>query len=199
MREAWWVPMVNVWDHEDGPRLPWLVNRERTRPHSIIVNRAGRRFTNEAVNDNAFGSAFHEMHTTSLSYVNRPAWLLFDQHYAVTYGLAGRFRGRAGAGLAHPRTDPAALAGRLGIPGGNLEDTVARWNAICGDGDDPEGGPRTTGEGQVIDVDGAPITGLYAAGNAMASPMGMTYGGAGGTLAPGMVFGFLAARHAARR
>jgi NAD(P)H-hydrate repair Nnr-like enzyme with NAD(P)H-hydrate dehydratase domain len=29
--------------------------------------------------------------------------------------------------------------------------------------------------------------------------MGMTYGGTGGTLAPGMVFGFLAARHAARR
>jgi hypothetical protein len=112
MREAWWVPMVDVWDHEDGPRLPWLVNRERTRRHSIIVNRAGRRFTNEAVNDNAFGSAFHEMHTTSLSYVNRPAWLLFDQHYAVTYGLAGRFRGRAGAGLAHLRTDP----GRLGRP-----------------------------------------------------------------------------------
>jgi hypothetical protein len=31
----------------------------------------------------------------------------------------------------------------------------------------------------------------------MASAMGMTYGGGGGTLAPGMVFGFLAGRHAA--
>jgi hypothetical protein len=30
----------------------------------------------------------------------------------------------------------------------------------------------------------------------MASAMGMTYGGGGGTLAPGMVFGFLAGRHA---
>ena len=49
----------------------------------------------------------------------------------------------------------------------------------------------------VLDVDGKPIPGLYAAGNVMSSPMGMTYGGAGGTIAPGMVFGFLAGRHAA--
>ena len=60
-----------------------------------------------------------------------------------------------------------------------------------------KGGPRTTTDGQVIDVDGNPIAGLYAAGNVMASAMGMTYGGGGGTLGPGMVFGYLAGRHAA--
>jgi 3-oxosteroid 1-dehydrogenase len=51
----------------------------------------------------------------------------------------------------------------------------------------------------VIDVDGRPIPGLYAAGNVMASPMGMTYGGAGGTLGPGMVFGYRAGRAAGKR
>ncbi len=60
-----------------------------------------------------------------------------------------------------------------------------------------KGGPRTTADGQVIDVDEQPIPGLYAAGNVMASAMGMTYGGGGGTLAAGMVFGFLSGRHAA--
>ncbi len=51
----------------------------------------------------------------------------------------------------------------------------------------------------MLDVDLKPIEGLYAAGNAMGSMMGMTYGGGGGTLGPGMVFGYLAGRHAAQR
>ncbi len=92
MREAWWVPMMDVVDDGQPPKS-WLVNRERTRPHSIMVNGAGRRFTNEAVNYNAFGSSFHEMNTTTFEYSNLPAWLVFDQTYATSYGLASRFRG----------------------------------------------------------------------------------------------------------
>ncbi len=61
-----------------------------------------------------------------------------------------------------------------------------------------KGGPRTDVDGNVLDVDGDPIAGLYAAGNAMAGPTGMVYGGAGGTLGPALVFGFRAGRAAAR-
>jgi succinate dehydrogenase/fumarate reductase flavoprotein subunit len=43
------------------------------------------------------------------------------------------------------------------------------------------------------------IEGLYAAGNAMSSPLGMTYGGARGTLGPAMVFGHIAGRDIAKR
>lgn len=60
-----------------------------------------------------------------------------------------------------------------------------------------KGGPKVDVHGQVQDLDASPIPGLYAAGNVMASPFGMTYGGAGGTLGPAMVFGFLAGGHAA--
>ena len=60
-----------------------------------------------------------------------------------------------------------------------------------------KGGPRTDAQGRVLDVDGNVIEGLYAAGNAMGSVMGMTYGGHGGTLGPGLVFGYLSGRHAA--
>ena len=62
-----------------------------------------------------------------------------------------------------------------------------------------KGGPRTNSHAAVLDVDGQVIPGLYAAGNVMAGPTGMVYGGAGGTLGPAMVFGFKAGRHAAER
>jgi 3-oxosteroid 1-dehydrogenase len=61
-----------------------------------------------------------------------------------------------------------------------------------------KGGPRTDVDGNVLDVDGEPIAGLYAAGNAMAGPTGMVYGGAGGPLGPAIVFGYRAGRAAAR-
>ena len=62
-----------------------------------------------------------------------------------------------------------------------------------------KGGPRVDTDARAIDMDGKPIAGLYAAGNVMASPFGMTYGGPGGTLGPAMVFAYLAGRHAAGR
>ncbi len=62
-----------------------------------------------------------------------------------------------------------------------------------------KGGPKTTLDGQVIDAHGKPITGLYAAGNAMASVAGGSYFGGGATIGSGMVFGYLAGIHAAKQ
>ncbi|MEK7343557.1 MAG: FAD-binding protein [Pseudomonadota bacterium] len=60
------------------------------------------------------------------------------------------------------------------------------------------GGPKTNADAQVLDWRGQPIPGLYAAGNAMAAVLGEAYGGAGGTLGPGMTFGYIAGRHLGR-
>ncbi len=55
-----------------------------------------------------------------------------------------------------------------------------------------KGGPRTDIHGQVRHQEGGPIEGLYAVGNAAASPLGAAYPGAGGTIGP-----LLVAAHAA--
>jgi 3-oxosteroid 1-dehydrogenase len=61
-----------------------------------------------------------------------------------------------------------------------------------------KGGPKTDDAGRVLSItDGRPIPGLYAAGNAAASPFGLAYPGAGGTIGPAAVFGLRAGEAAA--
>jgi succinate dehydrogenase/fumarate reductase flavoprotein subunit len=246
MREAWWTPVASV-PREENEMERLLVMGQRTLPRSIMVNKRGRRFTNEAANYNAFGASFHVEDVSRFEYANLPCWLIFDQGYIEDYG----FRVAAGGiGLGAPdwltrAPELRQLAEKLGMPADELQATVDRWNTNCAEGHDPDfgrgdsafdrwwgdpyrkgrrdatlgpldrgpfyaievhsgalgtkGGPRVDPDARVLDLDGNPIPGLYAAGNVMASPFGMTYGGPGGTLGPGMVFGFLAGRHAAAR
>jgi 3-oxosteroid 1-dehydrogenase len=60
-----------------------------------------------------------------------------------------------------------------------------------------KGGLLTDECARVLNTNGDPIEGLYAAGNTTASVMGRTYPGPGSTLGPAMVFGMIAGRHAA--
>ncbi|WP_108666157.1 FAD-dependent oxidoreductase [Euzebya rosea] len=243
MREAWWTATIDVPD-QHGRTIPWMVNGERTRPRTIMVNRDGKRFANESANYNAFGAAFHQIDPVRFDYSNLPAWMVFDRGYVERYGL-GTWRGDGPTPSWITVADSLAdLASDIGIDPTALEDTVARWNANVADGHDPDfhrgesahdqwwgdpaltgstaaslgpldtapfhavrvypaalgtkGGPRTTADAQVLDVDGDPVPGLYAAGNAAASVFGMTYGGAGGTLGPACVFGYRAGRHLTR-
>jgi 3-oxosteroid 1-dehydrogenase len=59
------------------------------------------------------------------------------------------------------------------------------------------GGVITNEHAQVLDENDRVIEGLYATGNITATVMGRTYLGAGGSIAYTMVFGYVAARHAA--
>lgn len=60
-----------------------------------------------------------------------------------------------------------------------------------------KGGLVTDEHARVLDDQGNVITGLYAAGNNSAAVMGNDYAGAGATIGPAMVFGYIAANHLA--
>ena len=245
MREAWWMPAADLPEGVNGMNR-CMINADRTRPRSIMVNRRGKRFTNEAANYNAFGGAFHQEDVAAFDYANLPSWLIFDQEYLRRYGTIGPYPPSENPPAwlkAYPTLD--SLAEDLGIPVEALHQTVETWNKNVADGHDPDfhrgdsahdrwwgdptfkgdkrgtlgpldtppfyairvesgglgtkGGPRVDPEGRVLDLDGEVLEGLYAAGNVMGSPFGATYGGAGGTLGPAMVYGFIAGRHAASR
>ena len=122
----------------DGGSNVQLVLRERTLPRSIIVNRTGRRFTNEAANYNALGGAFHNFDPGAFDYPNQPCWLVFDQGFVDRYGGFG-----AGPGGPAPswltRADTIAeLADDLGVPADALTATVDRCNGLVAKGHDDD-------------------------------------------------------------
>jgi 3-oxosteroid 1-dehydrogenase len=245
MREAWWVPTIEIpGDELFGRRRSQIVLRERTLPRSIMVNRDGRRFTNEAANYNALGGALHQFEAGRFDYANLPCWIVFDHVHWTQYGFAGSW-GDVPPAWIERGDDLAGLARTIGVPPASLVATVERWNQLAAGGRDldhgrgdsvydgwngdaahrgspaatlgpidtapfyavqihsgclgTKGGPVTDAHARVLDHAGSPIDGLYAAGNAMACPTGMVYGGAGGTLGPAITFGHLAGSHAAGR
>jgi 3-oxosteroid 1-dehydrogenase len=237
MREAWWSPVITLPGmRPDGGQNGLLSSRERALPGSLMVNRYGRRFANEAANYNAFGGAFHQLDSSRLEYPNVPAYLIFDQSTVDRFGVFGNAPGAEVPEWVTRAQTLDELAGSFGIPTAELRATVERFNDNARAGVDPDftrgassfdrfpggrmtdpesafatlgpvetgpfygaevsssalgtkGGPRTDTDGRVLDVDGDVIGGLYAAGNVMASPCGMVYGGAGATLAVAGVWG----------
>ncbi len=240
MPEAWLYPGASVpgEEYEGRPVSRWVIG-ERSLPHSIMVNRHGLRFVNEAVNYNDMSKALYAFDPTEYTFRNIPCWVIMDSQFRAKYPI-----------LTVMPTDPDPewlpkaetledLAAKLGIDCERLQDTVDRWNEFAKAGVDREfqrgnapyerwlgdpshyhpnigtierppfyaltihvasagtkGGPRTNVYGQVLNVRGQPIEGLYAAGNVMASVAGPGYYGGGGTIGLAVTWGYLSAMHA---
>lgn len=137
MSEAWWVPVVRIpGDTIDGHPRSRSVRLERTRPRSIMVNRAGRRFVNEASEYNSMAGAFHYLDPRG-GYVNDPGWIVFDAEHLRRYGFLGVAPGDPVPAWFNESADLPTLAGRIGVDPAGLAATVAGWNRDVAAGHDP--------------------------------------------------------------
>lgn len=307
MEDAWWMPGVQVpGETLDGKPLSRLLLGERSLPHSIIVNSAGERFTNEAESYDKFGGAMRQIDPATGVMPNDPAWFVFDHNFWEKFGLFGVTPGGKVPDYVHQAASLSELAHQIDVDEQGLLRTVDEFNPEAAKGRDPwfnrgqalfdryfgafnprlgdaapdaqapaatakareiiakiigpvaskgagivaarlnpatlrsmivgpltaimrpvlkspqsstlgplnkgpfyavkvhssalgtVGGPKTDPQGRVLNTEGEVIPGLYAAGNAGGAPLGGFYGGAGGTISLGLVFGHLAGQTAVR-
>jgi len=139
MREAWWGPMVQVPGEEtDGEVRSTLLRFERTGPGTVIVNRAGRCFVNEAHNYNDMTKAFHLFDPRAYRYANLPAWLIFDQRHLETYGFLSHRSDQPTPEWLHRAPTLEALAALIDVDAGGLLESLERFNANARAGEDPD-------------------------------------------------------------
>lgn len=146
MTSAWWAPTLVT------PDAPWasgepraqIILIERTVPHSIMVNRSGRRFCNEAANYSALGGVFHQFDPANYDYLNLPAWLIVDAQYAARYPLGLRQPGQPMPEWVMRADTLEGLADQIGLDPDTLAATVARFNAHADAGHDPDFGRGTS-------------------------------------------------------
>jgi succinate dehydrogenase/fumarate reductase flavoprotein subunit len=140
MGEAWWVPIVQIpGDTIEGKPRSRSVRLERTRPRSIIVNAAGRRFVNEACDYNSMAGAFHYLDPRG-GYVNDRGWIVFDSVHLRRYGFLGVEPGQPVPDWFCESADLAELAAKTGIDANGLTRTVREWNRHVAAGADPDFG-----------------------------------------------------------
>ena len=237
--EGWWMPAIHVpGETVDGVAHYRPLHGERAQPGTIMIDRTGRRFVDEAQNYGDVGRAMRA--AGSSSGPAGPFWLVFDAAHRRRYPIGPLEPDGPDPEWLTRADDLDALGEMIGTGSGTLADAVTRFNADAAVGSDPDfgrgsfpydrwigdpsaphptlaplceapfyalevqlgcmgtkGGPRTDASGRVLSSKGVAVAGLYAAGNAAASPFGTAIVAGGATLGPALVFGFRAGEAAA--
>jgi 3-oxosteroid 1-dehydrogenase len=141
MQDAYWQQSVLEYKPKNRAAKPnyMLGSDERARPGAILVNRAGKRFVNEAANYNAMGKAVIAFDAGRHEYANLPYWLIIDQRYKDKYPL---FTSMPGSDTSYEYLMKAdtleELAEVAGIEPDGLVATVERFNSMVKQGHDDD-------------------------------------------------------------
>ncbi len=107
-------------------------------PHHIAVNRAGKRFGNEAFY-RAICFAVDAIDGGTQTHPNMPAWCVFDSQGRERYPFGSVMPGGdLPEGLGVKANTIKELADKTGIDAKNLEETIANFNKHAEKGEDPE-------------------------------------------------------------
>ena len=205
----------------------------------IIVDRYGKRFAQEIYKPYSFYWEMSRFDTEKAEFPRIPSHMIFDEktrregpiaNPSGPYGPMKLYEWspdnsvEVARGWIRKADTIRELAEVIGVPAGNLEETVSAWNRYCREGVDPEcgrdpstltpidtppfyeiiqwpgsgntlGGPKRDKDARIVDPDGKPIPRLYSAGE-LGSIYGFLYQG-GANLAECIAFGRIAGERAA--
>lgn len=107
-------------------------------PHTIVVNRAGKRFANEGFYRALF-SAMDIIDGATQTHPNFPCWIILDSRAREKYPFGSVLPGQEmPQGLGVKAETIEELANKAGIDAEGLVETIARFNANVAAGEDPE-------------------------------------------------------------
>jgi succinate dehydrogenase/fumarate reductase flavoprotein subunit len=140
-------------DGELVPQFEW----GRGAPSSIVVNRHGRRFANEALPYNDFPKAFGTFDPAAIEFPNAgPGYLIFDQTVRDSQRILSMYPGQPTPDWVPHADSIRELATMIGIDPDSLESTVTRFNQYAARGEDPDFDRTTVGlmaPGQVAPIE----------------------------------------------
>ena len=147
MDEAWWGPAVKF-PGDDRARFFVI---ELSLPGSVLVNRSGRRYVNEASPYGDKVAAMYAKNTPEGETI--PSYLVFDANFRKKYPVGPLLPGAQQPDWAAPKdvmnlivkaNSIRELAEKLGVDADGLEDTIAKMNEYAKTGVDPEFGRGDT-------------------------------------------------------
>lgn len=170
---AWWAPALHV---PGEPRARPLFF-ERALPGSIVVNQAGQRFFNEAVDYHLAGEAMVKNDRPGAG--TSPSFILFDAGFKWRYPMGPVLpmmplwmHKRAVRGLVKVARTWDEMADRIGVDRAALNATIERFNANARRGVDPDfqrgeslynriyGDPKMTGNPNLLPLEKPPFYAL---------------------------------------
>ncbi len=124
---------------DGGPAFRTASIIELCSPHTLVTNRSGKRFANEAYFQ-SMAPKLREFDAQQRSYVNLPSYLVFDQQYVDRFSFAGFPPGQAIPDWVERADTVDGLAAKLNIDPAGLNNTITRFNGFAETGVDEDFG-----------------------------------------------------------